>query len=210
MSLSAPTDFEEIDSPEFLKSLRADGVEGNTAFTALVKAANDRLFGFIRRQLSSREESLEVVQEVYLTLHKDLPGFAGKSRLTTWVFGQAHRKIMDRAADRKHARGETAGAGPGDGGQEGSAPPERLAPRNAVEALIGKAMESLPEQSLRIYHLRDVEGLSGEEAAEVMGIAPDEMRVQLHRARRHIVDWAREKMAAAGTKGKSGGEGGKA
>lgn len=195
MNSSPPLDFEGIDSPEFLESLKSGGAGGKAAFSRLVRAAHDRLSCFIRRQLSSRDECQQVLQEVYLAVHEGLPGFAGESKLTTWIFGLANRRILERSADRK---------------PESEPPPEPLAPRNAVEALIGKAMESLPDESRRIYHLRDVEGLSGEEAAEVMGMPPEDARAQLHRARRHIVDWAREKLAEAGSIGKSGGEGGKA
>ncbi len=73
--------------------------------------------------------------------------------------------------------------------------PDRLSARNAVEGLIGKAIEALPEAARQVYHLRDVEGMSGDEAAEALGITPENVRVQLHRARKQIVEWVQEKMA---------------
>jgi RNA polymerase sigma-70 factor (ECF subfamily) len=202
-------DFEAVNAPDFLGRLREPGAAGRRAFGQLVRATHAPFLGFIRRQLASPEECQEVLQETYLAVHKGLAGFKGESKLTTWMFSLAHHKICDRIADRHRSHQElteermaalsTEGA---DGGLAGAtawdAPPDRLSARNAVEALIGKAIEALPEQARRIYHLRDVEGLSGEEAASVTGMTPENVRVQLHRARRKIVEWVQEKMAGAG------------
>lgn len=200
-------DFEEINSPEFLEMLLAPGPAGQRAFASMVQGTHEKFLGFIRRQLPSQEECLEVLQEVYLAVHKGLPRFEGKSKLTTWIFSLAHHKICDRIGDRNRGHldltesreaslsTENAGAERWDGITSWDAPPDRLSARNAVEGLIGKAIEALPEAARQVYQLRDVEGLSGDEAAEVLGITSDNVRVQLHRARKQIVDWVREKMA---------------
>src|SRR5882724_1418902 len=99
-------DFEEINSSEFLAMLLEKGPAGQRAFARMVQGTHERFLGFIRRQLSSQEECLEVLQEVYLAVHKGLPGFAGKSKLTTWIFSLAHHKICDRIADRDRGHQE--------------------------------------------------------------------------------------------------------
>lgn len=201
--------FEEINDPEFLVKLLAQDPVGPRAFARLVRVTHDRFLGFIQRQLSSQEECREVLQEVYLAVHKGLPGFAGKSKLTTWMYSLAHHKICDRFSDRdrKHvALTEAQEAGLSTEGIDSDkwdaitawdASAERVMARNAVEKLIAKAIEALPGNARQVYQLRDVEGLSGDEAAEVLGITPENVRVQLHRARRQIVDWVQEKMAKA-------------
>jgi RNA polymerase sigma-70 factor (ECF subfamily) len=204
-------DFEAINDPGFLERLREPGAAGQKAFGQLVRATHEKFLGFIRRQLASTEECQEVLQETYLAVHKGLAGFKGDSKLTTWMFSLAHHKICDRFGDRNRAHQELTEARAESLSTEGAddrlvgatawdAPPDRLSARNAVEALIGKAIEALPEQARQVYHLRDVEGLSGEEAAEVTGMTPENVRVQLHRARRKIVEWVQGKMdgAAAG------------
>lgn len=155
-----------------------------------------------------------MLQETYLAAHKGLAGFKGESKLTTWMFSLAHHKICDRIGDRDRAHAELTESRAaalstenGDdrlaGATAWDAAPDRLSARNAVEALIGKAIESLPEEDRRVYHLRDIEGLSGEETAEVTGMTPENVRVRLHRARRKIVDWVQEKMAGAAGRGKA-------
>jgi RNA polymerase sigma-70 factor, ECF subfamily len=206
-------DFEAINDPAFLERLREPGAAGQRAFGQLVRATHGKFLGFIRRQLSSPDECQEVLQETYLAVHKGLAGFKGDSKLTTWMFSLAHHKICDRFGDRNRAHQELTEGRADSLSTEGAddrlagatawdAAPDRLSARNAVEALIGKAVEALPEQARQVYHLRDVEGLSGEEAAEVAGMTPENVRVQLHRARRKIVEWVQGKMtgAAAGPK----------
>lgn len=201
-------DFDAINAPEFLARLREPGSAGQKAFGQLVKATHPKFLGFIRRQLSSPDECQEVLQEVYLAVHKGLAGFKGDSKLTTWMFSLAHHKICDRFGDRHRSHDELTEAREAvlstetsddrlSGATAWDAPPDRLSARNAVEGLIGKAIEALPEQSRRIYQLRDIEGLSGEEAAEVAGMTPENVRVQLHRARQRIVEWVQDKLSKA-------------
>lgn len=205
-------DFEAINARDFLGRLREPGVAGQRAFGDLVRVTHAQFLGFIRRQLASPEECQEVLQETYLAVHKGLAGFKGDSKLTTWMFSLAHHKICDRIGDRQRAHVEltenreavltTESADDALAGATAwDAAPDRLSARNAVEALIGKAIETLPEQARQVYQLRDVEGLSGEETAAVTGMTAENVRVQLHRARRKIVDWVQEKMTGAAASG---------
>jgi RNA polymerase sigma-70 factor (ECF subfamily) len=200
-----PDPFEAVNAPEFLALLTAPGPEGRKAFSRLVRATHDRFLGFIRRQLSSPEECQEVLQEVYLAVHKGLAGFAGRSKLTTWMFSLAHHKICDRLGDRDRKHGEltedrasvlsTEGASEGwDRISPWDAPSDKVSERNRAAVLIAKAVDTLPDNARRVYQLRDVEGFSGEETARMAGISEANVRVLLHRARRHIVDWVQERL----------------
>lgn len=197
--------FDAINSPEFLALLMQPGAEGQKAFSRLVRTTHDRFLGFIRRQLASQDECQEVLQEVYLAVHKGLAGFAGRSKLSTWMFSLAHHKICDRLGDKNRRHAEltedradilsTEGAADGwDRISPWDAPSDKVSERNKAAALIAQAVDSLPETARQVYHLRDVEGFSGEEVAKLVGISEANVRVQLHRARRQIVDWVQEKM----------------
>jgi RNA polymerase sigma-70 factor (ECF subfamily) len=209
MEGQAPLDsFDAINSPEFLALLMTPGAEGKKAFSRLVKATHDRFMAFIRRQLASQEECQEVLQEVYLAVHKGLAGFAGRSKLSTWMFSLAHHKICDRIGDRDRRHGEltedraaglsTEGASEGwDRISPWDAPSDKVSERNKAAALIAQAVDTLPEQARQVYQLRDVEGFSGEEVAKMVGISEANVRVQLHRARRQIVDWVQQRMGGS-------------
>src|SRR5262245_40168105 len=92
--------FEAINAPEFLARLLSPGLEGRKAFSELVRVTHDRFLGFIRRRLASPRECQEILQEVYLAVHKGLAGFERRSKLTTWMFGMAHNKVCDRLGDK--------------------------------------------------------------------------------------------------------------
>jgi RNA polymerase sigma-70 factor (ECF subfamily) len=200
-----PDPFDAVNAPEFLASLMTPGPEGRKAFARLVRVTHDRFLGFVRRQLASPEECQEVLQEVYLAVHKGLAGFAGRSKLTTWMYSLAHHKVCDRLGDRDRKHGELtearASALSTEGASEGwdrispwDAPSDRVSERNRAAGLIAKAVDTLPETARRVYQLRDVEGFSGEEVARLVGISEANVRVLLHRARRHIVDWVQERL----------------
>lgn len=201
-----PSDtFDAINAPGFLAKLMMPGGEGQKAFSHLVRVTHDRFLGFIRRQLASQDECQEVLQEVYLAVHKGLAGFAGRSKLTTWMFSLAHHKICDRLGDRdrrhkeltddRSARLSTEGAAEGwDRISPWDSPSDKVSERNRAADLIAQAIESLPESARQVYQLRDVEGLSGEEVAGMVGISEANVRVQLHRTRRHIVDWVQARL----------------
>ncbi len=201
--------YDEVNSPEFLQELLAKNSQGPRAFRRLVEMTHDRFLGFIQRRLSPHEECREVLKDVYLAVYKGLPSFAGKSKLTTWMYSLAHKKICDRISQRDGKHVALAKAHEGRLSTEGSevdrmdsvtnldAASDRVMPRNAVEALISKAVESLSKGARQVYQFRDIEGMSDEDTAEVLGITSENLRVQLHGARKHVVEWVQEKMAQA-------------
>jgi RNA polymerase sigma-70 factor, ECF subfamily len=197
--------FEAINTPEFLARLLSPGPEGRKAFAELVRVTHDRFLGFIRRRLSPPEECAEVLQEVYLAVHKGLAGFEGKSKLTTWMFGMTHNKVCDRLGDkdRRHfelteSRAEVHSTEKTAEGWDRlspwDAPLDKVAERDRALALIVRAIDAMPDNLRQAYQLRDVEGFSGEEAAGMLGTTEANVRVQLHRARRWIVDWVQERL----------------
>ena len=166
--------YSEINAPEFLERLRTQTPDGQEAFTILVQATHDRLVGFILRNLESEDECRTRLQEIYVDVHKGLPGFTGKGNLTTWIYTLAYQKICECKLN-----------------------PERLLARNAVEKLIGMAVGVLPGIARQAYLLRDVEGFTAEETAEILSTSVENVRIQVHGARRKIVDWVQEKMTKA-------------
>ena len=196
--------FEAVNSPQFLEQLLAKGSAKQLAFRTLVEGMHGPLLSYIRKFVASVDEAQEIVQEVYLGVFKGLAGFEGKSKLTTWIYGLAHHKICDRLSDRFRQFEEWE-----DGHGEAPSPfentdlykatpwdltPDKVLLQSAVKTLIAKAVATLPAPAMEVYHLRDIEGLSGEEVAEALGLTPAAVRVRLHRARNHIVECVRCEM----------------
>lgn len=198
--------FEEINSPEFLQALLGGGPAAQKAFARLFKHTHARLLAFIGRYLANLEECQEVLQETYLAVHRSLPKFERKSKLTTWMYSMAYHKICDRYSqkDRNHVELLDAFALlPATASEASSvfadispwdATSDRVSEKRAVLELMQCAISLLSPVQREVYRLKDEEGLSGEEIASMLGIPAATVRVHLHRARGQIVQWVRERL----------------
>jgi RNA polymerase sigma factor (sigma-70 family) len=187
----------EINSPAFLKALLGGAPAGERAFRDLMIHMAPLLTRYISRWLGDPEAVRDVMQETFLAVHRSLPRFESKSRLTTWVYSLAHHKAMDRLSE-KYRSGQS-GEQPreGDYEQEALDPrPDDVVHQALLIARIRAAAEAIPGIYREAWRLRDLEGLSGEEAAEALGITPTLVRVRLHRARGLIVARLRQESPA--------------
>lgn len=173
-----------INSPAFLKALRGGSPAAERAFRDLVLGLRAPLIRFISRWVRDDEAIEDLLQEVFLAVHLGLPRFEGGSRLTTWVHSVARHKVMDRLSEKY--RPGRAVEEPCEEYWEVEAAdprPDDAAHASLLIARIRSVAASLPELYREAWRLRDVEGMTGEEAAEALGIAPALARVRLHRAR---------------------------
>jgi RNA polymerase sigma-70 factor (ECF subfamily) len=183
----------EINSAAFLRALRGGPPAASRAFRDLVRALHAPLTRFAGRWLRDPDQVQDVLQETFLAVHRGLAGFEGKSKLTTWVYSLAHHKVCDRLSE-KYRPGRSPEQGTD---REWDLESPELRPDEALHvgrlaARIREAAEGLPRLYREPYRLRDIEGLSGEEAAEALGVSPTLIRVRLHRARCLIVARLRE------------------
>jgi RNA polymerase sigma-70 factor (ECF subfamily) len=152
--------------------------------------------------VSSRAVAEEVVQETWLAVLTGIERFEGRSSLKTWLF----RILTNKAKTRGQREGRTLPfsslASDGDEDQTAVAverfarggawatpprgvPEERLL-AGETRARVEQAISALPPNQRAVITLRDVEGLSAEEACNVLGISETNQRVLLHRARAKV------------------------
>lgn len=181
--------IQEINSPVFLKALLGGDPAAPRAFRTLVKVMHPQLARFIGRWFRDQDQIQDLLQETFLAVHRALPRFESKSKLTTWVYSLAHHKVCDRLSEkyRTGRRQAENGDHAWDLESPDPGPDEALHQARLVE-WIRAAAETLPAMYRDAYHLRDLEGLSGDEAAEALAISPTLIRVRLHRARALIVE----------------------
>jgi RNA polymerase sigma-70 factor (ECF subfamily) len=82
------------------------------AFEALVLAHQDRVFDFCLRMLADREEASDCVQEIFVSVHRNLDRFRMDSKLSTWIFRISHNHCLNRLKYLKR-RGRGRDGGPG-------------------------------------------------------------------------------------------------
>ena len=172
------------------------------AFEALVDRYGPSLLRLAQLYVSSRSVAEEVVQETWLAVVTGIERFEGRSSLKTWLF----RILTNKAKTRGQREGRTLPfsslASDGDEDQTAVAverfarggawatpprgvPEERLL-AGETRARVEQAISALPPNQRAVITLRDVEGLSAEEACNVLGISETNQRVLLHRARAKV------------------------
>jgi RNA polymerase sigma-70 factor, ECF subfamily len=149
------------------------------------------VFSFSMRVCGQREDAEDTMQEVLLKSVPHLPKFDSSKALVVWLYKVAtNRCLMSRRRskfapkqdlsleelmpDRKEL---------GQMGSDGSINPEAFAIRSEEAGCLRDAIQQLPPQYRIVLVLRDMEGLTDEEVAEITGLRSGTVRVRLHRAR---------------------------
>lgn len=170
------------DAPRFLDRLRAGDAP---AFEELVMTYQHRVFGVALRMLGNRAEAEDVAQEAFVRAHRALGAFRGDAKLSTWLYAITSRLCLNRLAsgERRLIRhGEDALLRLSDAGPR----PDAALERRELETALGRAIAELPEDRRIVVVLRDIEGLSYEEIAQVLELELGTVRSRLHRARAEL------------------------
>jgi RNA polymerase sigma-70 factor (ECF subfamily) len=162
------------------------------AFEALVGRLQGRVYGLAYRMLGSPHDADDVTQQTFLSLVEHLRDFREESAVAGWVL----RIAANHALKLLHKRRGLPTVPLTDPGEEGYAglphpeviapwrdDPARLAARQEVRGLIDRALAELDDKYRAVFVLRDIEGLSVKEAADLLGISEANVKVRLLRAR---------------------------
>jgi RNA polymerase sigma-70 factor (ECF subfamily) len=160
------------------------------ALDTLIRATYADVYALCRRMLADPEEAADATQEVYLRVMRSVLGFRGDSAFGTWLHRVTVNVCLTALRKRSKARvaGMVAGAAPfGLPGEEIELPsaggaPEDLAVTADLAARSEAALATLPEDARAVVVLRDIEGLSTKEVADLLGVSETVVKVRLHRA----------------------------
>jgi len=172
---------------ELLEAARSGDDE---ALEALLARHEKNVFRFGLRMCGNEEDARDVLQETLLAAFKGVRQFRGEAQLSTWLY-QVARSFCTKAS--KRTVGEPARHESVDGttAREVTAPasgPEEVAHAHEMARILQEALLALSESQREVVLLRDVEGLSAEEAARVVGIEVPALKSRLHRARAALQD----------------------
>jgi RNA polymerase sigma-70 factor (ECF subfamily) len=160
--------------------LIAECLKGDaSAFGALVRRHQDRLYHTVFRLVGSAEDAQDVVQEAFLSAYQSLDGFKGDALFFTWLYRIA---VNEALRGRKRRTFANADALP-----EVEAPPP-VPPEEDVPTLatLEKLLRKLSDEFRSIVVLRDIEGLAYTEIAETLEIPIGTVESRLFRARQEL------------------------
>jgi RNA polymerase sigma-70 factor (ECF subfamily) len=166
------------------------------AIRHVVALNNQRLFRTAWSVLKDRSEAEEAVQAGYLKAFASIGEFAGRSALSTWLTRIVINEALARLRSNRRRTNQLAKRGVAvlddyrDTLMRGSQPepPDAEMARGQLRKMIERAVAALPAPFRAVFVLREVEGLSVEETAEVLGIPAATVKTRLLRARRRLQD----------------------
>jgi RNA polymerase sigma-70 factor, ECF subfamily len=189
---------------ELLSRVRAGDEE---AFVMLVARYQQPMFRLACSMVQSQQVAEEAVQDAWLGVVRGIDRFEGRSSFKTWLFRILVNRVRSagsreppdpsietiQAVDPTRFDAEGQWADPVDHWSEASE--DRLDAATWVP-ILKAALDTLPARQRQVVLLRDVEGLSNDEACAVLGISVGNQRILLHRGRarlREILDVEIEK-----------------
>src|SRR4051794_32180602 len=160
------------------------------ALDALIRATYADVYALCRRMLADPDEAADATQEVFVRVMRSVLGFRGESAFGTWLHRVTVNVCLTALRKRSKARaagmvaGGTPFALPGDDVDVAvtSASPSDLAETADLVARSEAALAKLPEDARAVVVLRDIEGLTTKEVAELLGVTETVVKVRLHRA----------------------------
>jgi RNA polymerase sigma-70 factor (ECF subfamily) len=160
-----------------------------TAFAQLVTEHSARVYGALRRFGLTAQEADEVAQEVFLRAWRGMPRFEERSQFSTWLyriaFNEAQRRLGRRPPPAASSRLDDEDAIAALPAAIDTGPQARTLDRE-FEQMLEQALTQLPADLRAAVVLRDLEGLSTEEAAAVAGVRQAAFKSRLHRGRMQL------------------------
>lgn len=171
----SPTD----DDAELVEAARA-GVR--SALEQLIRRYNQQLYRIARAHLGSDDEAEDLTQQAWLSIVSNLNQWSGRGTFTAWA-----ATIVVNACRARH-RGVRA-QDPHDDEVDPRPPPptpDEEGHRHEVRAVLEHTIDQLSPALRVVFVMRDVEGLSGVEIAQLLGLTEEAVRARLHRARQTL------------------------
>lgn len=154
------------------------------AFGELVRSHSDRLFAVVVRFTADPVEAEDVMQEAFTRAWRSIGRFQGRSAFFTWLYRIGINEAKRRAERRpKPGKEIPIDSSPVAEAPDWSESPELKAAQGETARFLERTILDLPIDYRTPLVLRDVEGLSTREAAEVMELSEAAFKSRLHRAR---------------------------
>ena len=160
------------------------------AFSELVRRYDRNIFRIAQHITHNEEDAQDVVQDAFLKAYQNLGQFQGNSKFYTWLVriavNEALMRLRKRRTDRTVSLDEDVET------EEGTMPrevadwspnPEQIYGQSELGEILRKTIQGLPHGFRTVFVLRDIEGLSTEETAEMLGLSVPAVKSRLLRAR---------------------------
>ena len=164
---------------------RSNAQEFGVDFNAIYREHQRMVTGLVRMMVGPSDTE-DVVQNVFLQIHRSLPRFRGDSKLKTWIYRIGvnvclqHRRSRSRRKWLQLFRTET-----GIDEVGGESPTSELESRSALR-VVEEALNALTDAKRAAYVLVEIQGLKPAQAAVILDTPPNTVRSRVLSARREV------------------------
>jgi RNA polymerase sigma-70 factor, ECF subfamily len=182
-----------------LVQLAQNGTEA--AFEELIRRHQRRVFALVGSILRRREDVEDVVQQVFLKVFVSLKRFDLRAAFSTWLYKITVNECWDYLRKKKvrplvyEADLSEEQVSRLDGMMTAGRPPEGPGNRAEVKELLDWMLDQLPEQDAQLLVLKEMEGFSVHELAEILDLNVNTVKVRLFRARGRLMEVYRRRKA---------------
>lgn len=152
---------------------------------------SNQVRGFIRSRVSSDQEAEDILQDIFIRIHKGIEDLRHEDRVQSWVFGIARRALADHY--RKKSRDREKPAGPDVHNEETEKPVMDLNEfdgehdvHEEVLSWLIPMIDELPEKYGKPLKMADVEGKTQQEVADYLGLSLSGAKSRVQRARQKL------------------------
>ncbi len=184
-SLAVSEPAETVEAGRWLRLAKTGNV---AAFEALLRLYEVRVARTALRLLGNRQDAQDAAQEVFLRLHRQISRIESAGNLSGWLY----RVTVNASYDILRKRRSSVSIEDARLAVESSA--EAEAGRDQQRRLVAEALQTLPEKERAALALRDIEGLSTQEVAGILGSSEATVRSQVSTARLKIRKFLRRRI----------------
>jgi len=159
------------------------------SFEELLSRYSNKVFSLASRLTRNTEDAEEVLQDVFVTVHRKIAGFEGKSSFSSWLY----RVTVNAAFMKLRKRKQDLSVSLEDVAQQAHAVSALRSPeaafvdsqsiRNQVMEALEAAIRKLPDDYRPVFILRDVDGLTSREVSRILDLTVPAVKSRLHRSR---------------------------
>jgi RNA polymerase sigma-70 factor (ECF subfamily) len=162
--------------------------EGSVATTeAAWREFHARLRAFVSRRIKDRGDAEDIVQKVFLDMHRSLPSLRSRDRLAPWLYRTARNAVVDHyrrpARQREIPSGDTREL---DARRDAVSESDAEDARNLAADCLTPMIERLPAAYRQAIELVELDAVSQKAAAEIAGVTLSGMKARVQRARRRL------------------------
>ena len=185
--MSDPTPLSAASETELLRRAQTGD---EAAFGTIMRTHYERIFRLVYAMVRHEHDARDICQEIWLTVWKQLPGFRGDAKFSTWLHPIATRRALDHLRKRRRWFDRFLPFSNGDAEIESAPEPasaddtRQQSETNDRSAQLKAALDTLPPKLRATLALREIEGLSYEEIAAATGIPTGTVMSRLYHARR--------------------------